>query len=63
MELNNTVKVLGCIIFSLMIFSVPVLTALSFALGWSPAIRFFLTIASACMLVALITLLYAEVTE
>ena len=61
MELIKTIKVLGCIVFALMIYAVPVLTGLSFALGWPDYIKWLLTLASLGMVGGLIGALCAEV--
>ena len=57
----KTIKVLGCLVFALMIYAVPVLTGLSFALGWNPGIQGLLTLASLGMVGGLIGSLCAEV--
>ena len=61
MELIKTIKVLGCIVFALMIYAVPVLTGLSIALGWPAYITGILAIASLGIVGVLIGTLCAEV--
>lgn len=59
--MKTLIKTIGVIVFSLMMYSIPILVACSFCLNWDGGIKFMLIITSCAQLVVLCTYVYTEV--
>jgi hypothetical protein len=61
MELETTIKMIGCLVVALIIFAIPCLTTLAFVLNWDASIKFLFTIFSIGVIVAMASALYGSV--
>ena len=61
MELESAIKIIGCLVVAAIIFAVPCLATLAFALNWEAFIRYVLTIFFICELVTMASVLYSSV--
>ena len=59
LELKDKFALLGCLAVALFMFAVPVLTVLSFTLGWNPFLKWLLLIGSITDFCILASMLYA----
>lgn len=61
MELETVVKLIGCLVVAVIIFAIPCLATLAFALNWDAFFKYLLTICSICMIGTMVTVLYGEI--
>lgn len=61
--MNAGVKIIGSIVLSFIIYSVPILTTCSFAYDWDGIIQFLLTFASFMEMLFLMAFIYDEAEE
>ena len=61
MELETVVKVIGCLVIAAIIFAIPCLATLAFALNWSGFLKYLLTILSISVIITMATVLYGEI--
>lgn len=61
MELESVVKIIGCLVVALIIFAVPCLATLAFALNWEVFIKYLLTIFFISEVVTMAVCLYGSV--
>lgn len=58
MELESTVKLIGCLVVAVIIFAIPCLTTLAFALNWNVIVKYVLTMCSIGMIATMTGCLY-----
>lgn len=56
--MEKLVKFIGCTVIGIVIFAMPILCSLSYALDWVDEIKFLLTVISIALFAILISLLY-----
>lgn len=61
MELETAVKIIGCLVIAAIIFAIPCLATLAFALNWSGFLKYLLTILSISMIITMASALYGSV--
>lgn len=60
MELESTVKLIGCLVVSVIIFAIPCLTTLAWVLNWNMFLRDLFTMLSICVIVTKTAVLYGS---
>lgn len=63
MELESVVKVIGCLVVTAIIFAIPCLTTLAWALNWDVFFKYLLTILSISVILTMATVLYGEIDQ
>lgn len=58
MELETTVKIIGCVIIAGIVFAIPCLATLAFMLNWDGFVKLLFTMLSIGMIIAIATALY-----
>lgn len=61
MELESVVKIIGCLVVTAIIFAIPCLTTLAWALNWDLFFKYLFTGISTCGIITIATALYIEV--
>ena len=61
MELETAVKVIGCLVISVIIFAVPCLATLAFMLNWDGFVKLLFTILSISVIVTIASALYGSI--
>lgn len=61
MELETTVKIIGCLVMVAIIFAIPCLATLAFALNWGAFLKYLFTMLSISVIVTTTTALYGSV--
>lgn len=61
MELETAIKMIGCLVIAVIIFAIPCLTTLAFALNWDEVLKYLFTIFSICVIVTTASALYTSV--
>lgn len=61
--MKKCIRIIGCIGLSILIFSMPILTACSFALDWSGSLKFLLSILSTMEFILITFVVYEEVND
>lgn len=61
MELETTIKIIGCLVIAVIIFTIPCLATLAFALNWDAFIKYLLTIFFISEVVTMAVCLYSSV--
>lgn len=61
MELESVVKVIGCLVISAIIFAIPCLATLAFALNWDAFLKYLLTILSISMIITMASAIYGSI--
>ena len=61
MELETTAKLIGCLVLAVLIFAIPCLATLAFALNWDAFLKYLFTICSICVIGTMATVLYGEI--
>lgn len=61
--MSAVIKMIGSIVLSFVVYSVPILTTCSFVYDWNGIIQFLLTFASFMEMLLLVALIYNEVDE
>lgn len=59
--MKTLIKIIGIMVFSLIMYSIPILIACSFCLDWNNGIQFLLIITGCVQVAVLCTCLYMEV--
>lgn len=58
MELETSVKLIGCLVVSAIIFAIPCLTILAFVLNWNVIVKYVFTMTSIGMITTMTLCLY-----
>ena len=61
MELESVVKLIGCLVIAVIIFAIPCLATLAYALNWGAFLKYLFTIIAICTILTLAAALYGEV--
>ena len=61
MELESVVRVIGCLVIAVIIFTIPCLATLAFALNWSGFLKYLLTMLSISVIITMASYLYGLV--
>jgi len=56
--MEKLTKIIGCAVIGIVLFTIPILCSLSYALNWADEAKFLLTVIAIALLVGLISLLY-----
>ena len=61
MELETVVKLIGCLVVAVLIFVIPCLATLAWALNWDAFLKYLFTMLSICVIVTKTAVLYGSV--
>ena len=61
MELETTAKLIGCLVIAVIIFAIPCLATLAFALNWDAFLKYLLTLLSISEIGTMVAVLYEEI--
>lgn len=61
MELESVVKIIGCLVITAIIFSIPCLTTLAWVLNWHLFFKYLFTISSTGVIITMAVSLYISV--
>lgn len=61
MELESVVKAIGCLVIAVIIFAIPCLATLAFALNWDGFFKYLLTILSISEIITMASTLYGSI--
>ena len=61
MELESLVKIIGCLVRTAIIFAIPCLTTLAWALNWDAFFKYLFTMISTCVIITMAVTLYNSV--
>ena len=62
-ELTKVIKVIGSVIFTAILYALPILLTCSFAFSWIQPIKFFLVIINICLFTAICSMIFAKVED